>query len=103
MENESHLIREKRVSKIRKCIFMWDGLKRKECIFLWTEGVYINVKSNFFYIYLTCLSKHATICATKAALKLKQKYPSSCLHLTFKVEVESVYSSCMDLEKLVLN
>ena len=38
MENESHhLIREKKNSKIRKCIFLWDGLKKKELIFLWDE------------------------------------------------------------------
>ena len=38
VRNESHLIREKKVSKTGKCIFFWDRLKMKECIFLWDAG-----------------------------------------------------------------
>ena len=29
VKNMSHLIREKRLLKIRKCIFIWNELKRK--------------------------------------------------------------------------
>ena len=54
MKNEFRLTREKRVSKIRKYIFLWDELKIKQFIFLQDgEGVvYFNRNPiNYTIIY----------------------------------------------------